>query len=214
MDRFRAFIFDLDGVLIDSSPCHTRAFDDLWQKIGIDGPDYFDIAGRRTQEAIGVVTSLEPTSLQVEEWTEFKQQRAREYLATSEIAFADSAACVEELARQGLDLALATSARREAAESALRRLGIFELFPILVTSEDVENGKPSPEVFLQAQQRLGVEPARAVVVEDSGTGLEAARDSGAWFACVRTGRQLDHSRFLGSFADLQALLAEVGILPP
>ena len=79
------------------------------------------------------------------------------------------------LKRAGWRQAIATSAPRANADVMLRALDMAPLFDAVVVAEDVTVGKPDPEVFLTAAARLGVEPARAIVVEDAATGIEGAR---------------------------------------
>ena len=71
-------IFDMDGVLVDTSAGHARAYQDLWERCGVTGPPYARIAGRPTREVVEHFTrELAPTPAAIEEWAAFKQQRAR-----------------------------------------------------------------------------------------------------------------------------------------
>jgi beta-phosphoglucomutase-like phosphatase (HAD superfamily) len=83
-----------------------------------------------------------------------------------------------EFARRGLPTAIATSTNRAAAESHLRGAGLFHRFNAVVTWEDVERGKPHPDVFLKAALELGVMPDRCVVLEDSPLGIRGAYAAG------------------------------------
>jgi HAD superfamily hydrolase (TIGR01509 family) len=92
-------------------------------------------------------------------------------------ALAGARQLVEEVARR-CPVALASSAPRRGIDAALRRDGLAEFFTTTVSSEEVPRGKPSPDVYLEAARRLGVDPARAAGVEDSGNGLRAAAAAG------------------------------------
>lgn len=85
---------------------------------------------------------------------------------------------IERLARAGWRQAIASSAPRANVEVVVRALGIGGWLGVLVAAEDVHRGKPDPDVFLESAARLGVAPARAVVVEDAAAGIEAARRAG------------------------------------
>jgi beta-phosphoglucomutase len=85
---------------------------------------------------------------------------------------------IGRLAREGWRQAIASSAPRANVESMARALGIVPRMEALVSAEDVRHGKPDPEVFLVTAERLGVMPARSVVVEDAAAGIEAARRGG------------------------------------
>lgn len=212
MRRFDLVIFDLDGVLVDTSPCHSRAFKDLWQKVGIAGPPYEVIAGRTTKDVVTEFTAkLTPSPVQILEWVLFKQLQARQYLATQTIIYSDSISCPKVLARQEFQLALGTGASRDTTRLILKQLHLTEFFSIVVTGEDVKSGKPSPEVYLKIMAQAAVSPSRTLIIEDSSSGLEAAVRSKANVASVRTGKRVEAPRFVGSFADFHELLHRLSI---
>ena len=156
MARFSLIIFDMDGVLADSSPCHARAYQDLWKEIGVEGPRYDSIMGRPTGEVIReITTDLEPTPEQVDQWIRFKQERARAYLQKETVTFPDTRAVLEKLKASGTAIAVGTSASRDTAELLLRQIGVLPLIPVLVTSDDVREGKPAPDTYLEALRRSG-----------------------------------------------------------
>jgi HAD superfamily hydrolase (TIGR01509 family) len=205
---FELVIFDLDGVLANTSPCHCRAYADLWRRLGIQGPAYEAIAGRPTREVVEqCAAALRPAGEQIEAWTIFKQQRAHHYLSTGDLRFADVRPCLQDLRRRGMRLALGTAASSRTAALVLRRLDLAAFFSTVVTAEDVARGKPAPDVYLEAIARCRATGASTLVVEDSRAGLEAAWAAGACMSCVRTGERLDDPRFLGSFTDLEEFLA-------
>jgi len=208
MRDFDLLIFDMDGVLVDTTPCHRRAYDALWSRLGIAGPPYEQIAGRKTDEVVAeFATGLQPAPAQLREWVLFKQARAREYLATEEIIFSDIADCLTALAGSQIRLALATGASRETVGLIFSRLGFADIFSIIMTGEDVIRGKPAPEIYLKAIWRAAASPQRTLVVEDSDAGLAAAMASGAYVASVRTGARVEGANFIGAFPDLRELLS-------
>ena len=79
-------------------------------------------------------------------------------------------------------MALATGASREKLEFILKKFQIKQFFDAIITADDVENGKPDPEVFLKAAQKLGVDPENCIVMEDASNGAEAAKAAG--MACI------------------------------
>lgn len=210
MTDFDLLIFDMDGVLVDTTECHRRAYDDTWMLAGIVGTAYEEIAGRKTTEVVAEVTApLKPTAEQLAEWVKFKQERARLYLTTEKIAFHDSAECIGRLTAAKSRLALGTGASRETTAMVLGRFGWGESFSIIVTGEDVTAGKPAPEIYLAAMERAGVAPNRTLIVEDSHAGLAAAAASRAYTASVRSGVRTEHEQFIGSFPDVRTLLAKL-----
>lgn len=206
-------IFDMDGVLVDTTACHQRAFARLWQTLEVNGPAYDEIAGRKTKDVVAeYTTELNPTEEQITEWVVFKQRLARECLAIEEIAFHDSEESITQLTNRRIRLALGTGASRETTNSVLKRQGWGEAFSIVVTGEDVNQGKPEPEIYLAAMERAGARPDRTLIVEDSQAGLASAIASGAYAAAVRTGRTLKSERFVGSFPDLKSLFTTLGVM--
>jgi beta-phosphoglucomutase len=207
MNDFDFLIFDLDGVLVNTTPSHARAYDDLWRKLGIEGPPYGQIAGRKTSEVVTEVTNeMKPSAAQIREWVGFKQMRARQHMLTEEIVYGDSLSSLTALAREGVTLALATGASRETTDLVLRRQGLTGFFSIIVTAEDVTEGKPSPDCYQNIIARAALDPGKTLALEDSSCGLAAALAAEAYAASVRSGETVRHPRFIGSFADLTALL--------
>lgn len=206
MPKFDLVIFDLDGVLVDTSTCHTSAFRDLWEKIGVEVPPYESIAGGKTNELVARFTGhLNPTATELAEWTSFKQQRAHYYITNSEIGFADTYSTLLTLAKHRFRLAIGTGASRVRTELILRQLGVEDLFLSIRTADDVNHGKPSPEVFLKNLEDTNTSSDSSLVVEDSVNGLQAAIDAGIYAVSVRTGHEFDDPRFLGTFRDLEQL---------
>lgn len=205
--RFSLIVFDMDGVLTDSSSCHARAFADLWADIGLaDPPAYREIAGRPTDAVVReYAAALRPAEDDILRWVRFKQVRAREYLSRTG-AFPDVLPTVTALARRGFPMALGTGASRQTARQLLDQAGLTSFFPVIVTGDDVAQGKPAPETFALAIERAGGIPGSSLVIEDSAAGLASALAAGAYAASVRTDERTDHPRFIGSFPDLDALL--------
>jgi HAD superfamily hydrolase (TIGR01509 family) len=209
---FDLLIFDMDGVLVDTGSCHSQAFTDLWQEVGIQGPPYHTIAGRKTAEVVAEFTAaLAPSPTQICDWVAFKQRRARRYISTAALAYNDTTPALRALARYGFRLALGTSASRDTATLILDRMGLRLLFSVIVTAEDVVDGKPSPETYSRVMDHARVSPGKTLVIEDSMPGLQAATASKAFAASVRTGAVVDHPRFVGSFSGLSDLLLALGI---
>jgi len=212
MSQYAFLIFDMDGVIVDTARCHNRAYEDLWQEIGVDGPDYKSIAGRKTEDVVAEFTAgLNPSEVQIAHWVSFKQIRARKYVSTEPIDFADTIPCLKAVARSGIRMAVGTTASRDTANLVLNRTGLADLFCRIATAEDVSNGKPAPEIYVHLMLGANMKPNQTLIIEDSASGLKAAIASEAYVASVRTGKKVDDPRFVGSFSDLSELVKEIGI---
>lgn len=206
MRETRLLVFDMDGVLVDTGGCHARAFAELWDRLGIEGPGYDEIAGRRTSDVIQeFAAALHPSPSTLRAWTRWKQERARALLSSEPIRFHDSEDALRSLARAGLRMALGSGASRATVDAILGRFGWTGLFGPVVCAEDVERGKPAPDVYRLLLERSRVEPSDALVVEDSAAGIEAGLACGARVVSVRSGLRSPHPRFVASCADLAEL---------
>lgn len=176
----RAVVFDMDGVLISSEEIWDRVREDLTAETGGRwGPAaHTDMMGMSTPEwtaymhdRLGVV--LSPAAIEAE----VERRLIDRYRA--EPPFIDGAVdAVRAVAALGMPLAVASSSTRRLIEAVLEQAGLADLFAVTVSSEEVARGKPAPDVYLEALRRLGVSPADATAVEDSGAGIRAAAAAG------------------------------------
>jgi sugar-phosphatase len=183
--RRRLFIFDLDGTLADTSPIHADAFSAALGPRGVE-VDYASVAGLTTLAAMEVLLARagqHATQAEMAVLVAAKRSAARNRLAdVREIA---GASAFVALAAERHRLALCTSAARITAKATLGALGLSDRFDPMVTGDDIVEGKPSPQGFLAVLEQAGMEPADALVFEDSDAGLAAAGAAG--IAAVRIG---------------------------
>ena len=175
-----AVVFDMDGVLVDTEHLWDEVREALTREWG----------GRYTpeaQEAMMGMSSLE-WSRYLHEVVGLREppetinaEVVRRMLARYETdlpVVPGAVEAVDRLAAAGLRLALASSSNRELIDAVLRALELTALFQVTVSSEEVARGKPAPDVYLEAARRLGLEPARCAAIEDSASGIRAARAAG------------------------------------
>lgn len=175
LGNVRAVVFDMDGVLWQSTAAHERAFAETFRAASLPAVPYPELAGRRTDEAFRYALArhgLEASPAQVADLTRRKQALAYRYLEESPPVTAGCRELLSALSRR-FRLALATSSRAENADLFLRASGTPGLFDAVLTAADVRQAKPDPEVYRLAVARLGVAPAEAVVVEDAVSGVQA-----------------------------------------
>jgi sugar-phosphatase len=166
-----AVLFDLDGVLIDSTSCITRHWASWAGRHGLDVSAVMRVAhGLRTIETMRLVAP----HLDVKE--EAEQHTAGEIADTDGVVAIEGAQhLLSALPRDAW--AVVTSASAELAAARMKRAGL-PMPATLVTADDVQRGKPTPDPYLLGATRLGVPPARCVAVEDAPAGIEAARAAG------------------------------------
>jgi HAD superfamily hydrolase (TIGR01509 family) len=180
-----AAVFDLDGLLLDTEQVwdevreaitrerggrwHERAQADM---MGMSSTEW----SRYMHDVLGLSDSAEELNRLV---VEQMQERYREQLPVIDGA-------VEAVKRIGArwPLGLASSSNRPLIDAALRGMGIAELFRATVSSEEVERGKPAPDVYLETASRLGIDAGRAVAIEDSENGIRSALDAGMWVVVI------------------------------
>ncbi|EPX58414.1 Beta-phosphoglucomutase [Cystobacter fuscus DSM 2262] len=186
---FEAVLFDLDGVIIDTTDMHYRAWDTFARSHGYipSQTELLATNGRRADETLRAwfgerLGESELAALVHEREMLFNRKLAIEPVS----AIPGVHEFISALRRAGVPYAVGTSAVPMNAELALSRLGLRELFDVLVTAADVTRGKPDPEVYLKAAAALGVPPTACVVFEDSVLGLRAARAAGAKCVALTT----------------------------
>ncbi|MCP4013322.1 MAG: HAD family phosphatase [Phycisphaeraceae bacterium] len=202
-DPTRAAIFDLDGTLIDTYDAHHAAWRTACAANDIElTPAMFAWSFGRTNPTIirrfwADAGRPDPDDATIERVAEAKETDFRTELDRSFPAMPGVPELIAGLREQDFALAIGTSAPRENLELAADRLGITDLIDASVCGGEVVHGKPDPEVFLLAAERLGASPAQCVVMEDAGAGIDAAKAAGmSSIGIVSTGRtaaELDHA---------------------
>ncbi len=174
-------LWDLDGTLIDSAGYHWLAWRDTLAAEGrAVGPEDFASAfGLRNDEILRNLYGEGLAPEWIEQVSETKEQAYRRLLRERGLrALPGAMAWLARLRESGFRQALASSAPRPNIDAVLALLGLGDFLDAVVSADDVGRGKPDPAIFLAAAERLGLAPARCVVVEDAPAGLEAARRAG------------------------------------
>ncbi|MBC7097799.1 HAD family phosphatase [Candidatus Bipolaricaulota bacterium] len=183
-------IFDLDGVLVDSSSFHLEAWRLLaWEEgfpVQVTESWFRDTFGLRNDAILATLAGRPLAPFEVARLSRRKEELFRELAQGKLRPLPGAVELVSGLQRAGVLLAVGTSAPRANLEFILGELGLSGFFTCTVTAEDVVWGKPDPEVFLKAAQGLGLPPWRCVVFEDAEAGVEAARRAGMLCVGVAT----------------------------
>lgn len=180
MKKFAALLFDMDGTLIDSMPLHERSWV-LWHaELGLpfDEAGFFAATAGRTN--LEILRDLFPEQLQaeLERLADRKEVLYREIALRELQLIAGAAAVCAQAKAQGLKIAVCTAAPPANIAVAFDRFGWAGLFDTVASPADGLRGKPHPDIFLAAAERLGIAPEHCLVFEDAPLGIEAARRAG------------------------------------
>lgn len=183
---YGGYIFDLDGTLVDSMPTHHRAWLHALRNNGAPPHAFLwdEFVAHGGMAAPDIVADLNRTyGLNMDPESVAAEKRARyDYLLETDQLpiIPETVHWVRSLKERGIPYAIGTGSVRHGALNTMRSAGIAELFDIIVTPDDVPpgRGKPCPDIFLLAAEKMGIPPAECVVFEDAQPGLQAAAAAG------------------------------------
>jgi beta-phosphoglucomutase len=217
VDRYRAILFDLDGVITDTMKFHYEAFRRAFKKAGIDvkprdvytneGMPALEI-GEALLEEYGVYIPDGELKRMVGE----KQELFRRLSKGNVRAYEGVPETLAMLREHGLKLALVTGSNSKSVMKVVEEAGLDKAFDAIVTSDDVKRGKPYPDPYLKGMEMLGAEKAQSVVVENAPLGIKAAKAAGAGYVIAVTTTLPDEylteaDDIMPSFVDLEHCLA-------
>ncbi len=171
-------IFDVDGVLIDSSDAHFQSWTRLAAEhdVTLTRAQFKSTFGRQNRDIIPTLFDASPgnATVDVEALSETKERYYREIIGDHVNQLPGAAALVRECHAAGLRCAIGSSGHPKNIAIVLESLDIETCVSAVVTGQDVTVGKPDPQVFLIAAEKTGVQPDRCVVIEDAPAGIAAA----------------------------------------
>ena len=184
--QFAALIFDCDGTLLDTMPAHYVAWVQVLARHGLTLPEtqFYELGGVPAKGVAEIIAAEQGVEIDAAAVSHEKEVRFAE-VATRDVR---GIAPVLELARRyrgAAPMAVATGGLRLVCEKLLAAAGIADWFGAVVTADDVTHGKPAPDTYLLAAERLGVDPRRCVAFEDAEPGLQSARAAGMTAVDVR-----------------------------
>lgn len=201
-------IFDMDGVLVDSSEAHFQAWHRLGQREGKPFTrELFQLTfGMHNQQIVPMWMDQEVPQNEIDRLAGWKETAYRELVVELMRPIPGVLDLIAALHAEGVTMAVGSSGPLPNIQLVLKQLGMSEYFSALSTGEDVTHGKPDPEVFLVAARRLARDPKRCVVLEDAPQGVEAARRAGMAVLGITSSRpaeDLPADRVVETFAGLQ-----------
>jgi HAD superfamily hydrolase (TIGR01509 family) len=190
MNKIKTIIFDMDGVLIDSEPIHEKAEMEICREFGMDVPkkEWDKFRGKKLEGIFSYASRKygkgdEP----IEKMIEKKIERYLFY-ALREMQLIDGVSeFLEKLKKtQKYRYALTTSGRKVQQDQILAKIKLTDFFPIIVTADDVQSGKPNPDPYLITVEKLKELPENCLVIEDSDNGILSAKAAGCQACGITT----------------------------
>jgi beta-phosphoglucomutase len=214
--RPSAVIFDLDGTIVDNMSLHAEAFAAFVTRHGLPPfteSDRIKTDGRRNSEIFPLLFGREMAR---EEWLAYEVEKEGLYreISRGRLTLVPGLTTVlDRLAAERIAVALATSAPKANVAHTLGEVGLATAFPVIVRGDMVPQGKPAPDVFLEASRQLDVLPGQCLVFEDAPMGITAARAAGMRVVALTTSFSADHFAALadrpdGACRDFDAFLAK------
>ena len=181
-------IFDMDGVLADTGPIHYESWVKLAKQIKVKfSKKFFNLTfGQQsvsiTRELVGPKIKQES----VEKWADLKELYYREMVKDELKPLPGAVVLIKKLRACNFKLAVGSSGPPENVELLLSTLSIKDYFDVIITAAEVKNGKPAPDVFLIAAEKLNIKIDNCLVIEDAPVGITAARKAGMKVIALRT----------------------------
>lgn len=179
----KAFIFDLDGVIVDTAKYHFLAWKKLADELGIsfteeDNENFKGVSRRRCLEILLEMGNIEMTKSEIEDCLYRKNEDYLSYIRkmTKDEILPDVCRILNYLRDRNIPMALGSASKN--AVPILETVGLTPYFRTVVDGTNVTKAKPDPEVFIRAAESLGCEQENCIVVEDAKAGIEAAQNAG------------------------------------
>ena len=216
---FRAVIFDLDGVLADSEPWWNKIDKKLLAQYGVTyrGEYHRNVLGVSYRLAVEFYKKAFGLSVSTEEIMRRRAEIAIEFFANRVGLFPSAKKVLQELQRMNLSLAIATSSVSASARPFLERHKLTPFFDVIVTGDEIERGKPHPDIYMRAAEKLGLAPDACLVIEDALSGIAAAKAAQMRVAAIPDTRFVNPREYqkkadyvLGGLSEIPALIRGVG----
>jgi HAD superfamily hydrolase (TIGR01509 family) len=201
--------WDNDGVLVDTESIYFEVTREVLRTVGLEltRERYQELFLRQGRGAWHLVTEQGRSADEVRALREVRNDRYRRRLEQDDVAVEGARQALEAL-RGRMQMAVVTSSRRDHFQTIHRRTGFSEFFEFVLAREDYVDSKPSPEPYLAALSRAGVEPCRCLAIEDSPRGLASAKAAG--LACWIIPGPLTLGE---SFAGADRIVADIREIP-
>ena len=214
----RAVIFDLDGILADSEPWWNEIDSKLLAEYGViyRGEYHREVLGVSYRLAVEFYKKAFGLSASIEELMRRRGEIATEFFANRVGLFPSTKRTLERLRDMKVRLAIATSSVSASTRPFLDRHGLTPFFDGIVTGDEIERGKPDPDIYLRAAKKLGIGADACLVIEDALSGITAGKAAGMRVAAIPDRRFVDARDYekeadyvLGNLSEIPALVRRV-----
>jgi HAD superfamily hydrolase (TIGR01509 family) len=208
---FRAVIFDLDGVIADSEPWWNEIDKKLLAEYGVmyRGEYHREVLGVSYRLAVEFYKKAFDLSVPTEELMRRRGEIATDFFANRVGLFPSAKKVLQELRQMNLHLAVATSSVSASARPFLERHNLTPFFNVILAGDEIERGKPHPEIYLRAAEKLGVAAEACLVIEDSLSGVAAAKAAKMRVAAIPDTRFVDRQDYEKKADYVLASLSEI-----
>lgn len=177
MNKIKAVLFDMDGVIFDTEREYLKEWEAIFKKYGykMKKEIYISVMGRGRKKVKEIFKEKFGEDLPIDKMYIEKDKMLKKAVENNKVPLKEGALeLLEFLKENGYKIALATSAKRERVKIQVSHAKIENIFDAIVCSEDITNSKPDPEIFLKAAEKVCVNPENCIVIEDSEAGIKAA----------------------------------------
>lgn len=189
---FAGYIFDLDGTLVDTMPLHYRAWDEAMRTVGLQCPLdeelFYSLGGVPTLKVADLIA--QHYGLKIDAHAVFDHKESLFKALQKDAKLIEPVVTFARVAAKTHPVSVASGGPRDIVRRSLELAGLAALFQVVITPEDVEHGKPAPDMFLLAAKRMGVPPERCLVFEDAEPGMRAAEAAGMKWVRVPSRRKV------------------------
>ena len=190
MNGFTAVIFDMDGVLVDSEPLFLKAINNLLTSLGVD-PVTDDenesiLIGTTVEETWNLLITMRALPGTIHAYLDKYDGFVKEVLKSDLVQRTGVKSLIKECSDRGIPRAVASSSLREWVHLKLNTINLQDKFNVVLGGDDVQKGKPEPDIYLMAAEKLQMDPSQCIAIEDSPVGISAAVDAGIYTIAVLT----------------------------
>ncbi len=190
----RAVVFDLDGLMFDTEVLYQEVGSTVLARRGYEFTDDLinQMMGRQSAKALQIMIDYHKLDLTVAELASESMEVMRQLLATRLTPMPGLLDLLDALEKADIAKAIATSSTREFLDHVLDLSNLKSRFSFTLSGDDIEHGKPAPDVYLLASEKHGRQPQEVMVLEDSQLGCQAAVAAGTYTVAVPAGHSLTH----------------------